>query len=59
MPGGIVQWKIARDITVFLAGLGGFIHEVIVKGQDRPTLLIASLTLMGVPFFIRKDEDKK
>lgn len=53
-----MQWKIVRDTTMFLAGLGGFVHEVIVKGQDRPTLLIASLTLMGVPFFLRKDEDE-
>lgn len=54
---GIVKWKIVRDTTMFVAGLGGFIHEVVVKSQERPTLLFASLALMGVPFFLRKDED--
>jgi hypothetical protein len=54
---GIVKWKIIRDTTMFIAGLMGFVHEVIVGGQERPTLLFASLALMGVPFFLRKDED--
>lgn len=53
---GIVKWKNTRDISMFTAGLSGFAHEVLVKGPERPTLLLACLALMGVPFFLRKDE---
>lgn len=54
---GTVKWKIIRDTTMFVTGLGSFLHELIAKGQERPTLIFASLALMGVPFFLRKDED--
>lgn len=53
---GIVKWKNVRDISMFTTGLGGFAHEVIAKGPERPTLLLACLALMGVPFMIRKDK---
>lgn len=53
-----MQWssKIARDLTMFLAGLAGFVHEVAVTDGERPTLLLACLALMGVPFFLNRDE---
>lgn len=41
---------------MFLIGSAGFIHEVIITEGERPTLLLACLALMGVPFFLRKDE---
>jgi hypothetical protein len=61
IPGsrGNVKWKTVRDISMFITGLGGFAHEVILKGPERPTLLLACLALMGVPFFMRKDEGDK
>ncbi len=54
-----MKWKTktARDLTMFLAGLGGFGHEVAARGE-RPTLLLACLALMGVPFLLRKDESE-
>lgn len=54
--GGIVKWKIIRDTAMFVTGLLGFAHEILLRGPERPTLLLACLALMGVPFFIRKDE---
>lgn len=42
---------------MFLLGLAGFAHEVLINGPERPTLLLACLALMGVPFFLKKDED--
>jgi hypothetical protein len=48
-----------RDITLFLLGAGGFIHEVLATGTERPTILFTCLALMGVPAFLRSDEAKK
>ena len=50
------NWKIVRDPAFFLLGAGTFIHEVTVAASERPTILAASLALMGVPVFLRKDE---
>lgn len=44
---------------MFLMGSAGFIHEILIRGPERPTLLLACLALMGVPFFMRKDEGDK
>lgn len=44
---------------MFVMGLSGFAHEVLIRGPERPTLLLACLALMGVPFFMRKDEDDR
>jgi hypothetical protein len=48
-----------RDATLFLAGLAGFAHEVVVTHGERPTMLLACLALMGFPIFLRQDEDRK
>lgn len=55
-----MQWssKIARNLTMFVAGLSGFVHEVVVTDGERPTLLLACLALMGVPFFLSRDEQR-
>lgn len=55
-----MQWesKIARDVVMFGAGLAGFGHEVIATQGERPTLLLACLALMGVPFMLRRDESE-
>lgn len=41
---------------MFALGAWGFHHEVTVANADRPTLVLASLALMGLPIFLRKDE---
>jgi hypothetical protein len=50
------NWKVVRDPAFFLLGAGTFIHEVTIQSSERPTILAASLALMGVPVFLRKDE---
>lgn len=57
--GGNVKWKFIRDTTMFLAGLAGFAHELIIQEQERSTLIFACLALMGVPFFLRRDEKEE
>lgn len=41
--------------VLFLAGLGGFLHELILRTADRPTLLLMCGGMMGLPAFISKD----
>jgi hypothetical protein len=41
---------------MFIMGAGGFVHELIVQEAERPTLLLASLALMGLPVFLARDE---
>jgi hypothetical protein len=52
----IWNWKNVRDPVFFLLGAFVFIHEVLATGAERPTILAASLALMGVPAFLRRDE---
>ena len=54
-----ISQKVARDVVMFIAGLAGFVHEVAVTEGERPTLLLACLALMGVPFFLNRDEKAK
>lgn len=52
--------RLHRDGVLFLAGLGAFIHEVVIHaGPERPTLILASLALMGLPIWLRADEAKQ
>jgi hypothetical protein len=41
-----------RDVAMFLLGAGGFIHEVLTVGVERPFILTACLALMGLPFIL-------
>jgi hypothetical protein len=44
-----------RDLTTFLLGAAGFVHEVLLVQTERPFLLTASLALMGFPFVLGAD----
>lgn len=48
--------KIARTTVLLVAGLLGFSHELVISKAERPTLVLASLALCGVPYFLGKDE---
>jgi hypothetical protein len=49
----------ARKSIIFLAGLAGFMREVFIGGvSERPTIIIACLTAMGVPLVMNKDEQR-
>lgn len=49
---------LTRDRMMFLIGAGGFIHELLTSGAERPTLLLLCGALMGLPAFLRRDEEK-
>lgn len=51
--------RAVRDLALFMLGAGGFAHEVLSKGAERPTILFACLALMGVPIFLKKDANGK
>lgn len=54
----MITMRVIRDGLMFLMGAGGFVHEVLTTGAERPQILLACLALMGVPVFLRKDEGK-
>lgn len=51
--------RITRDGILFVAGLGGLVHEVLREGTERPTLLFMFAAMMGLPAFLQKDEKNK
>jgi hypothetical protein len=53
------NWSATRDIILFLAGLGGVIHETLIAAAERPTLLILFAAMMGLPAFLQKPENGK
>lgn len=50
------SWKQARDLVIFLAGLGGFLHELIWGESERPFLLLMCAAMMGLPGLLALDE---
>lgn len=49
-----------RDAVLFLAGLGGVIHETLYIEAPRETLLLLFAAMMGLPAFLRwEDEAEK
>jgi hypothetical protein len=50
-------WPRIRDITLFVGGLAGVIHETVFQqGVERPTLLLLFAAMMGLPAVLRADE---
>lgn len=52
----LLHWKNIRDIVLFVAGLAGVYHEVVMTTAERPTLLLLFAAMMGLPAFLRTDE---
>jgi len=50
---------IPRDTILFLAGLGGVVHETLFTSSDRPQLLLLFAAMIGLPAFLRADESRK
>ena len=47
------MWKhVKRDTLLFVLGAGGFLHELLLSSRDRPTIIAASLAMMGLPFVL-------
>lgn len=53
------RMKAVRDLTVFLCGTIGFVHEVFFTDTDRPFLLILTASMMGLPAAFRLDEFRR
>ena len=52
------KWRgITRDVVLFVAGLLGILHELLIHvGPERPYLLAVLAAMMGLPLFLRADE---
>lgn len=48
-----------RDTVLFFSGLTGVFYETVYSKADRPTLLLLFAAMMGLPAFLRTDEQRK
>lgn len=55
----MLSWKSLRDISLFVGGLAGVLHETVLTSGERPTLLLLFAAMMGLPAFFRADEARK
>lgn len=51
------HWPHLRDGALFVGGMLGVLHETIFTHAERPTLLLLYAAMMGLPAFLRPDED--
>lgn len=52
----MTRWPMIRDVSLFVFGLAGVIHETLVSPSERPTLLLLFAACLGLPAFLRSDE---
>ncbi len=54
------SFRITRDSLTYLVGVGGVINEVVIQEFDagRVAYFVGFLSLLGAPYFLRKDEAK-
>lgn len=55
----MTNWPTIRNITLFVGGLAGVLHETVVSTAERPTLLILFAAMMGLPAFLQADQNRK
>lgn len=53
------KWPTIRDVTLFIGGLLGVLHETVFTSAERPSLLILYAGMMGLPAFLRADEIRR
>lgn len=53
------SWQNLRDAALFIIGAIGVAHEELSSRPERPTLLLLYASMMGLPAFLRKDENRK
>jgi hypothetical protein len=51
--------RLSRDTVLLVAGLLGVFHETFVSESERPALLVLFGGMMGLPAFLRADENRK
>lgn len=54
-----IMVKTVRDMALFILGAGGFIHELLRTGAERPQILILTAAMVGLPVIIRGDEKRQ
>lgn len=54
-----LRFRVGRDTVLFAAGLAGVFHETAISKAERPTLLLLFAAMMGLPAFLRTDEQRK
>jgi hypothetical protein len=54
-----MNFKPSRDLTLFIVGLGGIIHETVVAPSSDPQLLVLFGAMIGLPAFLARDEKKQ
>lgn len=52
-------WPAVRDVLLFFGGMAGFAHETVIQAGERPSLLILCAAMMGLPAFLRADEQRR
>ena len=52
-------WPTVRDILLFVGGMAGTANEALVREAERPTLLLLFAAMMGLPAFLRQDEQRR
>jgi len=55
----LARWGLTRDVTLFVTGLLGVLHETLVTPGERPSLLVLFAAMMGLPAFLRADEKRE
>ena len=51
-------YALARDFVLTVAALIGIIHQE-VSGVESPTLLVVYSAMLGLPLFLRADEQRR
>jgi len=49
------QWEFVRTLTLFFAGLGGVIYEMLFVHPADPGLLVIFGAMMGIPIFLSRN----
>ncbi len=54
------SFRITRDSITYLVGVAGVVNEVVIQEFDagRVAYFVGFLSLLGAPYFLRKDEAK-
>lgn len=53
----MARWPLIRDLALFAGGMLGVLHETLWAASERPTLLILFAAMMGLPAFLRQEDD--
>lgn len=59
MVWAVATLRVTRDSILFVCGLAGIAYETLVANVDRPTLLVLFGAMVGLPAFLRTDENRK